>query len=207
MNPNNADVFMKLIVPGILLLLWALFQMFNRENNELLGRGQGGNPLGPRPRPLPGEFGVDPERPGFAPDESAARVTIIDPRTGRPLAIVVPQEARGAEARRPAKPRTRNRRENERSERAATTRAHASSAGLESPLLSQTPLGKGEVAKPAAHESASLISTDAALKIGEALSTPSRIREAFVLAQVLGPPVALARLNRVARSRGPARAG
>lgn len=209
----------QFVVPLLFFALWALTSLFNRENVAQPPRtGRPFEPGGPRPQPpfaqrtpdrRPTTLGEPRPEPTRAPDRDAG-IIILETETRRPTAG---SAQRSGNAKRP--PRGKNapasvaKRTEKQTPRALTSSVAQSMSLLEShpvdlkpltstntPLLSadvqQMPLMGNVTAQP------SQIALGA-IDVRQLVSSPSRIREAFIMSEILGPPVS--RRNAPARPR------
>lgn len=205
----DLDTLLKAIVPLAFLAIWALTAVFNKEGNSLPTRSQGTpNPYGPRPvvpprvaapsdRPPPLRWspqGVSPAMPRPGGDDDI--VILESPRPSRPA----PQRNLAPRRMRPkpaptvaAKP-------------AAIVPAklglgHVSQSvnqQLATPLAME-PLSapvSGVGSRPLASAAAKAVDhiagpTVRAVSVAAALNDPQRLREAFLINELLQPPLAL----------------
>lgn len=198
---NNLDNLFKLLVPVVFMILWALNQLFNKENApQQAGRPSGG--LGPRPGSQPGSpalrsspapsrpegLGPRPSFPTTQPDSSPVgddeimilRSESIQPPVGPKVTPREPREPRRSRGRpvragesRPARP-----------VRSPEPR----------PLPSQAPALTPATPPPSTSDSPILIGVPpqlSAARVQQALNHPARVREAYLVSEILRPPVAL----------------
>ncbi len=206
---QNADAFFKLLVPGIFFLLWALGQIFNREAAQSRNsRRSFDDPLGPRPerlnrepnRAVPEEDPFGPivaAKPASTQRQNDGREILYDPRTGRPIGVLMPSSRSTEQAPdRATSPRARSRRGTE------STRARKTAEPAAPPARTQlaTPLSQQQSLTDAAFNAATIVSTDnvtlSAESVNSLLTSPIRVREAILMTQVLGPPPGLKNLRR-----------
>lgn len=76
---NQGEILIKLIIPAILLIFWALSNLFNRENNANAAAQARGATPGPRPSGYPGPRPGERER-----DRNRTVVTTSRPAPPRP---------------------------------------------------------------------------------------------------------------------------
>lgn len=195
----------KLIVPGIVLVFWALNQLFGKEDaaapnrNPQLGPKPSNLPPAPRPRPRPGEpapaattpkswsNGFDPVRTPASAAKPAGHedVFIIGPDAGRPGSK---RPGGGGGGRRSGRGKAAPTPER----RVEPPRSKA----LVDPLdqtLTVSPLsipGGGRLTDQAPMRPESGREA-AAIDLSGAFNSPERLREAILLQVVLGPPKAL----------------
>jgi hypothetical protein len=189
---QNADALFKLIIPGIFLLLWILGQLFNREMNEARnGRRPLGDPLGPRPD--------RPGRPGGVPDsglDPSDPMSVIDPRTGRPVAVVFPGAANDPRQSRSRQGRPNPRRGEPNRGRgrppAADPSARPPQPGSIAASLAQPPQLVEAPQSPTASRGQAAIDVG---QIRDWLGSPERVREAILVSQILSRPRGLDRLR------------
>lgn len=193
----NQDLW-RIIIPVVMLIVWALSNLFNRENAAAKDRAMG---LGPRPGfpPRPGE------RPGGSSMTSANRPTakddgiiILRSETTRPGARSTSPARRNQGRTRPASSSPRH-------PEPPPSRPKEILGGRISAEVNQTitrpleirPLTESVSAanelEAAATSTAPAVGYVAATSIADlrlALSTTARIREAFLLNEILQPPMA-----------------
>ena len=185
----------KLIVPLIFLAFWGLKQIFEREPQRQPGRPAGFGPRpdappgGPRPGVAPGvrDPAVRWSGQGAPPSRRDDEVIIIRPESILPDS---PSARPGANRRR-SQPRPT-------SQRIEPERPRPITSAI-TPLVAQPLRGLGPIslAKQADVVATTTASAPlAAPAIAQALRSPERLREAFILNEVLQPPVALRRIRR-----------
>lgn len=207
----------QFVVPLLFFALWALTSLFNRENVAQPPRtGRPFEPGGPRPQPpfaqrtpdrRPTTLGESRAESSRATDRDAG-IIILETETRRPTAGS-PQ--RSGNAKRPARGKTAPAASAKRTEK-PTPRALSSSVAqsmnpLEShpvdlrPLTStNTPLLTSDVQQISLTALNPQIAASASgMDVRQLISSPSRIRDAFIVSEILGPPVS--RRNAPARPR------
>lgn len=192
---NNIDNLFRLLVPAIFLVLWALHQLFNKENapppTNRPGGGLGPRPGGP-PRPAT-DYGRevpyrDPTGPVPGPTRAASsapedEIVIIRSETARPAGVGggPPRDARRPPRPRPSRPG--------RGSREPRREAPEPRPGPEAPVpATPPPPTTGGPASPILIGLAPPLSAD---ELRRALTSPSRIREAILVNEILQPPKAL----------------
>lgn len=209
------------IVPLLFFALWALTWLFNREGTSPQARtGRPFEPGGPRPQPPFAQR--TPERrpipasqprpvPGGIPDRDTG-IIILETETRRP-ATTTPQRptasakrsSRGKSA--PAAPPKRAEKS---TPRALTTSMAQSMNPLENRPMDLKPLAPANMPLQGADvqqmslpgnagAQASQSSGLSAFNLRQVVSSPARLREMFVISEILGPPVS--RRNASARPR------
>lgn len=210
---NEIEVLIKLIIPAILLIFWALSNLFNRENAAAQAKGT--SSLGPRPTAYPAPRPADRARPPEAPPRYAPPqgadddVLIIRSDAKRPPARAVnqppgrpgnqqPPRRNPGRGKGPQVPQSR-RPEPEASRQVALLDAKIATSVNQSvtkpmqirPLTESVAATVNETSPsvPTMAVGPTLPSTIPDLR--DALSTRGRIREAFLLNEILQPPMAL----------------
>lgn len=179
----------RLIVPLIILTFWGLKHIFEQEPQR-----QAARPLPPGPRPdLPGSRAPDNPTlrwPGPADGAKRSNDEVIIIRSDS----ILPEPTRSAQSRRPAsraKPPNR---------RVEPERPRPLSVGVSQtigPLIGQT-LGLGPVSlsQQATPATPTQPVTERVVGITQALRSPQRLREAFLVNELLQPPLSLRRPRR-----------
>ena len=172
-------MFIQAIFPAILLLVWALINLFNREESKPPERGRPSS-LGPRPGT------------GSQPRTSMAASS---PRTSRDEVIVIRSETNRSSSApkrgRPRPPQSSKRLEppmTKTRDLVGASRTTTLSEPLSGPMEIQS-LETASVAVPTIM--IGLTPTPSILDIQAALSDPARLREAFVVNELLQRPVSL----------------
>ena len=168
----------QLVVPIIFLVLWGLKQLIEREPPRPAVRPM---PPGPRPAaPVATRFGTPPPRP-------SEEILVIRSETGRPD----PAGNRPNPGRRPQRPKS--------APTADGQRPRSQTLGGDISRLTSQPLrglgpislnqGRADISLPTAAE----VFTDAfgSAAIFEIVHNPARLREAFILNEILQPPVSM----------------
>jgi hypothetical protein len=191
---GNNELF-KLIVPAVLLLVWALNQLFNKEVNPPINRGTG---LGPRPGGLPpAPRSMDRGTGGNADDVLVIRPETIraQPRPG--TSVAARRQARA----KPAAPAPAKRPEPAPSRTLGAPLSQGVAQTIDRPLdvrpLAQATSAQSESAKVTAPIGPATVPNPALLGLRAALGSPARLRETFVLNELLQPPLALRGRRRV----------
>ncbi len=212
---NNVEILIKLIVPAILLIFWALSNLFNRENTNAQARGT--SPLGPRPPGYPpgprredrnrDRAVVTTTRPGASPIDNEVMIIRGEPNrpptSGRPGSPSPPRsgqpQKRNNNRARNAQSPPQRRTEPERPRQMDLHDAKISTSVNQSisksihlrPLTESTPnagdLGKVGDPSTVVDQAQSAMLFD--LRAG--LASQTRIREAFILNEILQRPVSL----------------
>jgi len=194
MRKPAVNDWQKLIVPLIFLAFWGLKQVFEREPQRQPGRPAG---FGPRPDAPAQRVGAGAGA-GQAPRDPAVRwsgpaappsrrdddVIVIRPES------ILPDTRPGANRRR-AQPRPP-------AQRIEPDRPRPIAQGI-TPLISQPLRGLGTISLAKQADVIVTTTASAALAapaVAQALRSPERIREAFILNEVLQPPVSLRRIRR-----------
>jgi hypothetical protein len=206
---NNLDPLLRLLVPLIIfLVISALNQIFNKETGAAAAKGQG---LGPRPgglppAPRPGErAGVgDPNLLRYGPSGSSRRnefedIIVLRPEPTRPSARSAPQRRQGrGKSAAPAAPKAAESAASRSLGTNVTQKIDTSQ--IMRPLAELEPI----TSRSAASES-SRLGTSASpgpldlpnlAGLRQTLTSPSKIREAFLLNEILQPPLSLRRPGR-----------
>lgn len=205
---GNMEILFKLFFPAIVLIAWALNQVLNKETVATPNRGQ---PLGPRPgglppapRPLERKVANSPYGPGRSTSSSAPGRTSLDDE----IIIIRAENVRPA-SNAPARPQARRTAGRAKSPQAAPARRPAeppapellggkiatsvaqtvslagrplNDLGASSIVAASSPAGASlTMGQPINLNSANLLST---------LKDPIRVREAFLLNELLQAPVA-----------------
>lgn len=196
---QNLHVLYQLLVPALFLVLWALNQLFNKE---IQGGNRPGGGLGPRPGGVPPTNRPRPQ-PAFRPEPIGARPETEDEilvlKSEPPSRPSTPPPAPG---RRP--PRSSQGRPGKRGlapspvGKAMDTRTgHPGSLAQASGLTTQitqlarvSSIASDRSAHPADTPSSALPPISLS-QLRQSLSDHARLREAFVLQEVLQPPVFL----------------
>ncbi|MDB5351400.1 MAG: hypothetical protein JWN86_2647 [Planctomycetota bacterium] len=208
---NDFEILVKLIIPAILLIFWALSNLFNRENTSAQSKSTGA-PAGPRPGGFPaprpserdrqiGSQAANPVR--YVTPVGNDEVLIIRSETSRPPARPNPQPRRNqGRSRGPQNPQNRRivdppvpKREQV-GGRLSTDVNQTISNTMDLRSLTQsmaaasasTSIGTQTVASSVAE---GIQPTMSALDLRQNLTDPLRIRQAFLLNELLQPPVAL----------------
>ena len=162
---RNMDALFKLVVPAIFLLFWALGQVLNKE-------------VKPPPRPIPGP--PPPLPPG---GQNPVAEPFRPPAPARPPEILILETRTGNEPTRPG-----------RSRRGTRARPPAPAPAAPRPGLVTLSAKLDAPAPAATHEAARVAPVPphpSLTALREALTTPERTRQALLVAEILGPPVAL----------------
>ena len=199
---GELEVLIKLVIPAILLIFWALSNLFNREN---AAQAKGNSPLGPRPPGYPGPRPAErprPTPPARQVPPSSSRgdddILVIRSETNRPAARP------GAPARKnPGRGRNPQSSPSRRAE--PTPRPREQLGGRISADVQQVITRPFDV-RPLTESGPEVIgrdATDSALRdaagtqlatlddLRAALTSQRQIREAFVLNELLQRPIAL----------------
>ncbi len=197
---NNVDALFKLLVPAIFLVLWALNQLFNKENQAQPGRP--GSSLGPRPgspnapRPAPGSTRpeiADPKNP-YAANRSAPpagkddEIVILRSETVRPPAGSSRRNARSRTSRTSQSPNGVRSGRSSSEPRRESTGTRSQSVPIPISPSQSTPSGSPLLIGVAAPLSAA--------DVQGSMSDRERIREAILINELLQPPLALRRRRR-----------
>ena len=205
---NNFESMMRLVIPGIFLLIWAVNQLFNKELNPGANRlpapgpRQGGLP--PAPRPMDRSAPPQPRDPTmrFGTQATTERrgndeVLVIRSEPIRPQAT--PQARPGA-----PRPAARPRQAAAPARKPDTVASRSQMTGV-SQSVSQSIKLVGDVgqltvaqslavdagASAATAQDPSLAGSAALDGLRRVLANPTRLREAWMLSEILKPPVAL----------------
>ncbi len=201
---NNPEALLKLVVPAIFFILWAVNQLFNKE--KAAARGAVSPIFGPRPgglppAPRPGERGR-PQSPPYRDvtyEQAPALGRRPNPGSGRQAddLLVIRDERRPTPAQ-SAKPR---------GARPQAPPTNPARSGRGSSQAGRNPAGAGK-APPAPPAYVSVTPTalmsDLPSKISDqgpmpftqlrdSLTNPQRVREAFLLNELIQPPVSMRR--------------
>ncbi len=222
MNNNAIEVLMKLIVPAIFLIAWALNQLFNKESpaspnrsGPSLGpRSGGGLPPAPRPGPRnaeeqgrnpatlrwPKDATNDPmARAGGSQPAGSDEIIILGTETRPPRRSGPPSRGRGGRRGRPgAAPEP---------EREESTRKNVLNLDLPKPISQSIDLRPvmEPLVGPIMPLDPKATDTVRPVPIGTALTAldlqisvrdPARLREAILLSELLQPPVSQRRPQR-----------
>ena len=210
---NKFDELLKLIIPAIFLIVWALSQLFNREGQPARQRSrpmprEGGGAGGLPRRPMPGDRDPSTRWPEL--EEPSLSTPVQEERRRRNDEIVILGTETRAPRTPPHRPATRG---SSRSRSAATRRTGRDPAPTRpeppaGPTKNLTTLGSlttslqpvdlsfetrtmgilSPAAQPMIPPATTVTRTEG---LRNALRTPERIREALVLNELLGPPVGL----------------
>jgi hypothetical protein len=202
---NDFDLLIRLIIPAVLLVFWALSNLFNRDNTAAKDGMPRPSPLGPRPSSFPptprdrltGSPTMTPPRYAGAPKEDVLIIRAETPpprsgsqprrNTGRPRREPSPGPRRPVET--PA-PRPRE----QVGGRISADVNQALPTSIDLRPLSQS-VGDAKVDAASASAASSFGPPAPAARpsslpdLRAILSDPDRVREAFLLNVVLGPPV------------------
>lgn len=192
---QDVDTLIKIIIPAILLIFWLLSNLFNRENAQKAARER--TAVGNRPSNYPSARPVDRRNvPAGRPSSQNDEVMIIRAEPKRPPAKTPPpgrkNQTRGRAA--GGQPGRRNESTAASQNRVLTGGALVSDVNqsLTRPLEMKA-LGDqlaSESTPPAVTSSLTTGTPPAsALDLRGALKDPTRVREAFILIEVLQPPV------------------
>lgn len=212
---NNAEALLKLLVPAIFFLIWAINQVVNRETPTPPQRN--GNPLGPRPGGLPpAPRPVERSRPQpssyrdvtYEQAPSYPARTATSTKTDQDFLIIrddgraVPASPAGRSSAPPEgrrQPKTRGNRPggSEPGSQRARRQGNGPQANRESSAVSRAPIARPAItpqdsSAPSSTEPAQPPRSDLsplAARLRQSLSSPDRIREAWLLNELLGPPV------------------
>lgn len=186
---NNVEELLKLLIPAFFLVLWALNQLLNKDTNAPGAPGRAGaapvarpGGLPPAPRPM------ERAREAPAPSRPASKPT-AGPGRDNDIIILPPDNVRPSKGRRAG--RSRSGADGQpagtaqpfgSAERGAANRPLVETAASGSPSSSppSLPLGTLHIGVPSPLTSNQIRST---------LGSIDRIREAFVLSELLSPPV------------------
>ena len=193
---NDMETLIKIIIPAILLIFWLLSNMFNRENGEKTARERAAA-LGTRPPNYPSAKPVDRRTtPMVRTTSQKDEIMVIRAEPNRP----------GARPNQPAR-KTQNRGRSSGAQQARKVEATSTSQNREltrgalvgdvnhslTRAIGMKALGDHlatESTPPAATSSLTTGTPPAsAFDLREALKDPTRIREAFILNEVLQPPL------------------
>ena len=214
---RDVEVLIRFIIPAILLIFWALSNLFNREKAETPAK-TGGSPLGPRPGSYPPARPIERERlsgsptmtpPRYAPPSSATdEILIIRAETNRPPSRLNPQPRRNPVRprppqnppnRRPVEPPVRQREQV--GGRLATDVNQTIANTIDTRSLTQSMAAVSASTSIGTQTEAATVAegiqpTMSALDLRLCLNDPVRIRQAFLLNELLQPPLALRGRNR-----------
>jgi len=205
MPGNNWDLLIKAVVVMSIMAIWAITSLFNRESKPAPIRPTGPMPPGPRPTDptLRWSPTASPQNPG------PRRVAIGDddiliipsdgaraPRPGqaRPIPTVGPRRAAKAKpaprAARPVEPATPRARLAGVSQNVNQQLLKSSLAmtPMEAMPSAASPMSLGLSSVPSAPVHAPLVTISA---VAAAISDPVRLREAFIINEILQAPLAL----------------
>ncbi len=199
MQNQNFEIALKLIIPAILLIFWALSNLFNRQQNSMQQARDRNSGLGPRP----GNFTPPRERmtgnPSFQPPRPQPKsddIIIIRSETNRPpVRTTAPRRQQGrqrpAATRRPEPPppppkeqlggRIQSDVNHNLAKPFDVRPLNEQIANTVTKVDAEAPVGAtmGVTITPVA----------SALELFAALASKGRIREAFILNEILQPPV------------------
>jgi hypothetical protein len=207
LDANMNNELMKLVIPGIILLVWAVTQLFNKENApppSPRGPSPGPRPGGlpPAPRPLERTAAGEPTLrfgPSSAPRPAPA------PRGDEVLVIREPTRPAPV-ARRPVRPRAVPPAPPKRPEpapaRSLTTSVSQSlprdiETSLKIQPLTSTATAASESTKVTAAVGPGTAPSALQLDLRQTLADRNRVREAFILNELLQPPLALRPSRRI----------
>lgn len=175
----------KLIVPMVLLAIWVMSLITGKDQQQQQGQRPGQRPTPPRVPP----GGMAPSRPG----DGAPLVIVRNPRTGQEILVggeyppawsrrpEPPPRPRDPDSRRPARPRP-------------PEKGPAPVVPNKVAVPSLIRGGTGSASQPSAPPAPSRSARPApAAGLAASLRSPERIREAFILSEILKPPLALRR--------------
>ena len=188
---QNADVLIKVVIPVVLLIFWGLSSVFNREKNEKASKERASG-FAPRPTLYQTPKTAAPtSRPSSPKDE----VMVIRAEPGRTPSRQ-PQKRNAGRGRGNAGPPGRRPPEStpDRSREMLGSNVSADvNQSLNRPLelrsLTETMALSPSASATASISSQSSPTTAATIDLRAALMNPIRIREAFVLNEILQPPV------------------
>ena len=192
---NDVETLIKIIIPAILLIFWALSNLFNRENKQTTAKDRA-TALANRPtayqppRPPERRRPPPPTPPRYVPSNEEVMVIRAEPNrpSGRPATPAKRNAGRGRtaqsnQARRVEPPAQRNR------ELLGGNVAADMNRSLELHPLTQTMASAGSTNSTASTASIDALSATNAPALFLALLDPVRVREAFVLNEILQPPL------------------
>jgi hypothetical protein len=194
---NDVETLIKIIIPAILLIFWVASNLFNRENKQTAAKDRASaivnRPTAYQPPRPPDRRRVAPQQtpPRYVPQNEEVMVIRAEPNRpqGRPAQSAKRNAGRGrtasaAQARRvelPAAPRNR--------ELLGGNVAADMNRSLELRPLTQTMASAGSTNSTASTASVDVLSATNAPALFLALLDPVRVREAFVLNEILQPPL------------------
>ena len=198
---GELEVLIKLIIPAILLIFWALSNLFNRES---AAQAKGQSPLGPRPPGYPGARPPERARPPSQPPRPGPSgreddVMIIRAEPNRPGRAANPQQRRNpgrgrnpqqAQGRKPDAVAARPREQLGGRISSDVSQSLAQQMDIR-PLSESTPATVNEMSPSVPTMAAGTTPPSTIFDLRTALATQGRIREAFLLNEVLQPPMAL----------------
>jgi hypothetical protein len=224
------EILLKMVVPLVLLAIWALTSLLNREARPMpprMGQGLGPRPGGlpPSPRPLeravvtparepsprwqptPGAMSPAARRPPGRPDEEI--LIIRSETTPSRQASPSPQARPGGSLRKASRGRAAGSPARRIEPTPVKPLATAPGLGLITPVNRPLEVAPLTVSQPAltAEEAASstgatsanpkVVADRRSIDLRRALGSRDRVREAFVLNELLQPPLALRRPRRI----------
>ena len=212
-NGNNLDQMIRLIVPLSFLAIWAITSLFNRESKPTPIRPPGANPLGPRPGEPTMRWGPPP--PGNSPTNGPVRrgarngddddILVIRSNTPARPGQTRPNQGgggaiglrRGAKVKPVAAPAKRAESVSTRPKLAGVTQnvnQQLTRSMLDlSPLITAAPSATSTTVGLSTALSAPAKSTYIvpSTVLAISLRDPTRLREAFLVNELLQPPLAL----------------
>jgi hypothetical protein len=212
----DPDELIRAVVPLTFLAIWALTSLFNREAKPLPPRGGTvGGPLGPYAQPPRPQSAPQPWQtgPSAAPNEVGAGQKLPTMRWGGPtsgrsqadddiLIIRDRPEVKPATRAKPAKSQKPQRSREEKPHQAPATdidsmKMESMTQNLTANLGKELLLDKLSAGVTSAKALGKIDERPATLAITRLLSSPERVREAFILKEILDPPISLR--GRIAR--------
>ena len=213
---NNFDAIWRLVVPGILLLIWAVNQLFNKELNPGANRlpAPGPRPNGLPPAPRPMERLVTPQQPPQMEPQPRHDPTMrfgaqtTTERRGNDEVLFIRAEPQRSPTRpgppRPAPRQVRPKPPAPPAKRPDTVASRSQMVGVSQSVNQSIKLvgdvGQMTVAQSLAVDQGASAAVARDPGMGEpaaldalrrSLADPTRLREAWIISELLKPPVAL----------------
>ena len=202
---NDIETLIKIIIPAILLIFWALSNLFNREGKQTAAKERAAalanRPTAYQPPRPPERRRVPPPPPAPRYASPNDEVMIIRAEPNRPPGRPAPQAKRNAGRGRPGSTAPARRVETpapvRNKELLGGNVAADMNRSIELHPLTQTMASAGSTTSTASTASVDALSATNAPALFLALMDPVRIREAFVLNEILQPPLS----RRIAAAR------
>ncbi|WZO99723.1 hypothetical protein EP7_001335 [Isosphaeraceae bacterium EP7] len=201
----DPDELIRAVVPLTFLAIWALTSLFNREAKPLPPRGgTAGGPLGPYaqpPRPQSAPQPWQPAQTGPAAGQKQPTMRWGGPAGGRPqvdddILIIRDKPSQAFQRAKPARPQKSQRSREPKAHQAPATdidsmKMESMTQNLTADLGKELQLDKLSAGVTSARAVGRNDERPATMAITTLLNSPERVREAFILKEILDPPVSL----------------